>query len=61
MTRAFVTGIGGQDGSYLAERLLADGLEVHALAFESGQPAYCPPDVVLHRGDPGITDLGRVE
>ena len=25
VTRAFVTGIGGQDGSYLAERLLADG------------------------------------
>jgi GDPmannose 4,6-dehydratase len=28
MTRAFVTGIGGQDGSYLAERLLADGDQV---------------------------------
>ena len=25
LTRAFVTGIAGQDGSYLAERLLADG------------------------------------
>ena len=35
MTRAFVTGIGGQDGSYLAERLLADGVEVHALVLES--------------------------
>jgi GDPmannose 4,6-dehydratase len=32
MTRAFVTGIGGQDGSYLAEQLIADGVEVHALA-----------------------------
>ena len=29
MTRAFVTGITGQDGSYLAERLLAEGVEVH--------------------------------
>ena len=35
MTRAFVTGIGGQDGSYLAERLLADGVEVHALTLET--------------------------
>ena len=35
MTRAFVTGITGQDGGYLAERLLADGVEVHALAQEN--------------------------
>ena len=54
MTRALVTGIGGQDGSYLAERLVADGLEVHALVLEAdGQPAHCPADVVLHRGDVG--------
>ena len=46
--RALVTGIGGQDGSYLAERLLADGLEVHALALATdGPPAHCPPEVVL--------------
>jgi GDPmannose 4,6-dehydratase len=31
VTRAFVTGIGGQDGSYLAEHLLALGYEVHGL------------------------------
>ena len=50
--RALVTGIGGQDGSYLAERLLADGLEVHALALATdGPPAHCPPEVVLHQGD----------
>jgi GDPmannose 4,6-dehydratase len=29
--RALVTGITGQDGSYLAERLLAEGYEVHGL------------------------------
>ncbi|MCW3038391.1 MAG: GDP-mannose 4,6-dehydratase, partial [Solirubrobacterales bacterium] len=29
--RALITGIGGQDGSYLAERLLADGYEVVGL------------------------------
>ena len=28
MARALITGIGGQDGSYLAEQLLADGHEV---------------------------------
>jgi GDPmannose 4,6-dehydratase len=28
LTRALITGIGGQDGSYLAEQLLADGHEV---------------------------------
>jgi GDPmannose 4,6-dehydratase len=57
--RAFVTGIGGQDGSYLAERLLADGLEVHALAREEdGPPAYCPAEVVLHTGD--LTDVPGV-
>ncbi|MCF7975677.1 MAG: GDP-mannose 4,6-dehydratase [Phycisphaerae bacterium] len=31
MRRAFVTGITGQDGSYLAELLLAKGYEVHGL------------------------------
>lgn len=29
MKRALITGITGQDGSYLAESLLADGIEVH--------------------------------
>lgn len=52
MTTAFVTGIGGQDGSYLAERLLADGTEVHALVLrDESAPPYCPPDVTLHVGD----------
>jgi GDPmannose 4,6-dehydratase len=31
MKRAFITGIEGQDGSYLAELLLAKGYEVHGL------------------------------
>ena len=59
MTRAFVTGIGGQDGSYLAERLLADGLEVHALTFTAdGPPEHCPAEVVLHTGD--LADVAAV-
>ena len=57
--RAFVTGIAGQDGSYLADRLVADGLEVHALVLRAdGPPEHCPPDVVLHPGD--VTDVDGV-
>lgn len=53
--RALVTGITGQDGGYLAERLIADGYEVHGLVHE-GDPHVsdllrrCPP-VTLHSGD----------
>ena len=50
MTRAFITGIGGQDGSYLAEQLLADGAEVHALAHVDDTAAVVP-GVELHPGD----------
>jgi GDPmannose 4,6-dehydratase len=35
MKRAFITGITGQDGSYLAEFLLAKGYEVHGLKRRS--------------------------
>lgn len=35
MTRTLITGITGQDGSYLAEALLADGHEVHGLVRQS--------------------------
>ena len=35
MTKALVTGITGQDGSYLAEQLLARGYEVHGLIRRS--------------------------
>ena len=31
MNRAFITGINGQDGSYLAEYLLEKGYEVHGI------------------------------
>src|SRR5690242_2375405 len=51
VSRAFVTGASGQDGSYLAERLLADGVEVHALTLTGEVPEFLPADVVLHRGD----------
>lgn len=35
---AFVTGATGQDGSYLCERLLAEGAEVHALSHQPSNP-----------------------
>ncbi len=35
MNRTLITGITGQDGSYLAEALLADGHEVHGLVRQS--------------------------
>ena len=57
---AFITGIGGQDGTYLAERLVADGMEVHALVLEAdGHPAHCPEQVVLHAGDLGDVEATR--
>ena len=48
--RAFVTGISGQDGRYLADRLLGEGVEVHALAHAL-EPLPDLPGVELHRGD----------
>ncbi|MBC7310749.1 MAG: GDP-mannose 4,6-dehydratase, partial [Tetrasphaera sp.] len=53
--RAFVTGITGQDGGYLTERLVADGVEVHGMvhADDPAQEALRErhPDVALHPGD----------
>ncbi|HUD47815.1 MAG TPA: GDP-mannose 4,6-dehydratase [Candidatus Baltobacteraceae bacterium] len=61
--KALITGITGQDGSYLAELLLAKGYEVHGLirrasTFNTGRldPIYADPHAVknrllLHYGD----------
>jgi GDPmannose 4,6-dehydratase len=52
MTVALVTGAAGQDGSYLVERLLADGAEVHGLVRpgdDGGTPL--PPGVHRHAVD----------
>jgi GDPmannose 4,6-dehydratase len=57
--RALITGITGQDGSYLAEHLLAQGYEVHGLvrrvALEDperrfGRIRHLADDVTLHPG-----------
>ncbi|MAQ45141.1 MAG: GDP-mannose 4,6-dehydratase [Confluentimicrobium sp.] len=55
--RALITGITGQDGSYLAEFLLAKGYEVHGIkrrasSFNTGRIDHLYEDP--HRPDPGL-------
>ena len=64
--KAFITGVTGQDGSYLAELLLEKGYEVHGLIRRSSsfntaridhiyQDPHSPnPKLFLHYGD--LTD-----
>jgi GDPmannose 4,6-dehydratase len=54
--KAFITGITGQDGSYLAELLLSKGYEVHGMVRRISQPnlsnlAAVRDYVTLHTGD----------
>ena len=54
--RALITGITGQDGSYLAELLLEKGYEVHGMVRRSSTETFqrlagCRDSVVLHTGD----------
>lgn len=49
MPVALVTGVAGQDGSYLAERLLAEGWTVHGLVRDPASVVV--PGVVVHVGD----------
>src|SRR5258706_14137529 len=65
-TRALITGITGQDGSYLTEFLLAKGYEVHGLMRRASlfntdridhlyhDPHLAAPRLTLHYGD--LTD-----
>lgn len=61
MTVALVTGITGQDGSYLAELLLEARYEVHGVVRDPDEPVAA--GVVAHRIDlsdgSGIGDLAR--
>lgn len=61
MKRAFITGVTGQDGSYLAELLLGKGYEVHGLVRRSSSlnrsridHLHQNPSLHLHYGD--LTD-----
>lgn len=55
MPVALVTGISGQDGSYLVESLLTQGYDVHGVVRsanpEDGGNATAPPGVTLHTLD----------
>jgi GDPmannose 4,6-dehydratase len=66
--RALVTGITGQDGSYLAELLLEKGYEVHGMVRRSSTETFqrlehIRDDIVLHTGDvldqSSLTDVLR--
>jgi GDPmannose 4,6-dehydratase len=49
MTRALITGITGQDGSYLAELLLEKGYEVHAVVRRASTTNYWRIEHLLDR------------
>ena len=57
MSRALITGITGQDGSYLAELLLAKGYEVHGLVRRSSRPERT---LLPHLGSASNTPGGRL-
>src|SRR5262245_16132104 len=50
---ALVTGVGGQDGSYLTEFLLAKGYEVHGMTPSGATLLPLDPRVHMHHGDLG--------
>ncbi len=70
MKRALITGITGQDGSYLAEQLLTKGYEVHGMIRRSGsfntgriEHLFRDPEIpdkkfFLHHGD--LTDSSNL-
>lgn len=61
MPTAFITGITGQDGGYLAEQLLAEGSTVHGMVRDPGeieQVAHAYPGVHVHVAD--LIDAGAV-
>lgn len=62
MTLALVTGVSGQDGRYLAQRLAADGVEVHGTIAEPDQIRDVDGVAEYHVVDlsrPGLGDLVR--
>ena len=65
MAIAFITGVTGQDGSYLAEFLLNKGYEVHGLVRKSStdnlsrlQEVIANPKFIIHYGD--LTDASSL-
>src|ERR1041385_5224261 len=63
MKKALITGINGQDGSYLSELLIEKGYEVHGLIRRTSQPLmenikHLADQITLHPGD--MTDAGSI-
>jgi GDPmannose 4,6-dehydratase len=70
LKKALITGITGQDGSYLAELLLSKGYEVHGIMRRAstfntrridhliGDPASTKGRLILHHGD--LADASRL-
>jgi GDPmannose 4,6-dehydratase len=61
--KALITGITGQDGSYLAEYLLSLGYEVHGIIRRTSIPIldrinHILPNITLHQGD--LVDLSSL-
>lgn len=48
---AFITGISGQDGFYLAEYLVNAGWHVHGMTRSGDAPQQLPASVIVHIGD----------
>jgi GDPmannose 4,6-dehydratase len=57
MKKAFITGITGQDGSYLAELLLEKGYEVHGLVRRSSRYAIGAHEGALHNEQANTANL----
>jgi GDPmannose 4,6-dehydratase len=57
MKKAFITGIAGQDGSYLAEYLLSLGYEVHGTIRRNSTPEH-QENRISHLGDKIFTYYG---
>ena len=65
MKKAIITGLTGQDGSYLAENLLDKGYEVHGIVRRVSTPNYkniqhMIEEPNLHLEDGDITDLSSL-
>jgi GDPmannose 4,6-dehydratase len=64
MKKALITGLNGQDGSFLAEFLLTKDYEVHGIIRRTSQPlleniCHLKDKIVLHPGD--MTDAGSIQ
>ena len=68
MKKAFITGVNGQDGSYLSEYLLGLGYEVHGTVRRNStsenqsarlKPAFKSKEITTHYAD--LSDQGSIE